>query len=281
MTNEVIKETLLSIEDTTLDFSVTQSGKKSRKVNGLYKPDTQEIILHNKNFERDGVLDENLLVYTAIHEYAHHQHACIRGGTLSAKAHSAEFWAIFHGLLEKAEKKGVYDNRFSETSELGQLTQKIREQYLKKSGELIKEFGTLLLQAYALCEKEGIRFEDYVDRTLCIPRTASKLALKINELDIASEAGIDNMRFLAGIRNEDDRLLCENALKSGKSPDSVRYALKIKQPPNTPPRPPSDEDRRTALEKEKARIERTIETLHVRLTQVERELGKKGNTDRI
>ena len=272
MTNEAIKGALLSIEDAALDFSVTQSGKKSRKVNGLYKPDTREIILHNKNFERNGALDENLLVYTAIHEYAHHQHACIRGGALSSRAHSAEFWAIFHGLLEKAEKKGVYDNHFAQSPELEALTAKIRGQYLKKSGDLIKEFGSLLLEAYALCEKEGIRFEDYVDRALCIPRTASKLALKINELDIASEVGLDNMRFLAGIRNEGDRLTCENALRAGKSPDSVQYAFKNKRPPGEPPGPLSDDDRRVMLEKEKTRIERTIDTLQRRLTEVERAL---------
>lgn len=67
MTNEKIKEVLLSLEKAGIDFSVTQTGKTSKKVNGLYAPATFEIFLHNKNFAT-----ENELIYTAIHEYAHH-----------------------------------------------------------------------------------------------------------------------------------------------------------------------------------------------------------------
>ena len=67
MDNAKIKELLLDIQDTKLDFTVIQSGKESRRVNGLYKPDTHEIILHNKNFKTD-----NEMIYTAVHEYAHH-----------------------------------------------------------------------------------------------------------------------------------------------------------------------------------------------------------------
>ena len=113
MNQDQVKNKLLKIEDSVggsaiLDFTVVFSGKKSRKVNGLYKPDEREIILHNRNFD-----DDNLLMYTAIHEYAHHFHACARGGNLSPRAHTAEFWAILHGLLEKAEAKGIYNNVFS------------------------------------------------------------------------------------------------------------------------------------------------------------------------
>jgi hypothetical protein len=270
MTNEKIKETLLSIEDSAVDFSVTQSGKRSKKVHGLYKPDTREIIIHNKNFEKPGGVDENQLLYTAIHEYAHHQHACLRGGTLSARAHSSEFWAIFHELLGKAEAKDIYKNAFNESRELRELTGKIRENYLKPSGELLKEFGALLMQAYDLCGKEGLRFEDYVDRVLCIPRTASKLALNINGLDIKSETGVDNMKFLAGIRNKDARAEAQESLLSGKSPDSVKAALKKQAA-----RPV---DKRTMLEKEKARLERTIQTLENRLTAIEQELSQPQNT---
>jgi hypothetical protein len=270
MTNDTIKETLLSIEDSPLDFSVTQSGKKSKKVHGLYKPDTREIILHNKNFEKDGKVNENLLLYTAIHEYAHHQHACRRGGALSVRSHTSEFWAIFHDLLEKAEAKGVYQNALGESAALRELTEQIREQYLKQSGELLKEFGKLLMRAYELCEEEGLRFEDYIDRTLCIPRAASKLALKINKLDIKSEAGADNMRFLAGISNANERVTAENALLSGKSPDSVKAGLKKEPVPVS--------DRRESLEKEKSRLERTIEALEKRLANVQKELETAART---
>ena len=51
MNNDAIKELLLKLEETSIDFTVTLSGKESNKVNGLYKPETHEIILHNKNFK--------------------------------------------------------------------------------------------------------------------------------------------------------------------------------------------------------------------------------------
>ncbi|MEE0886536.1 MAG: hypothetical protein UIB61_06495 [Treponema sp.] len=71
MTNEKIKDILLSLEKTDLDFSVTQTGRVSKKVNGLYTPATFEILLHDKNFNT-----ENELIYTAIHEYTHHLINC-------------------------------------------------------------------------------------------------------------------------------------------------------------------------------------------------------------
>ena len=49
MDNQKIKEMLLDIHETNLDFTVTQTGKESKRVNGLYKPHTHEILLHNQN----------------------------------------------------------------------------------------------------------------------------------------------------------------------------------------------------------------------------------------
>ena len=88
MNQDQVKEKLLAIEDAPLEFSVIFSGKRSKKVNGLYKPDTREILIHNKNFQGGSggekaqgatATADNLLIYTAIHEYAHHLHACARG----------------------------------------------------------------------------------------------------------------------------------------------------------------------------------------------------------
>ena len=67
MTNEKIKEMLLDIQACEIDFTVIQTGKESKRVNGFYKPDTHEIYLHNLNFK-----SENELVYTAVHEFTHH-----------------------------------------------------------------------------------------------------------------------------------------------------------------------------------------------------------------
>ena len=280
MNQDQVKEKLLAIEDAPLDFSVVFSGKRSSKVNGLYKPDTREIIIHNRNFtgkeampgasgsgakEAADAAAANLLIYTAIHEYAHHLHACARGGHLSPRAHTAEFWAILHGLLEKAEEKGVYKDVFSGSKELEKLTGIIRKKYLAENGNLVKELGQLLLKAHELCSAIGGRYDDYIDRVLRIPRQAANLAVRMFQYNLNPETGADNMRFLAGISNEEKRLTAENALLTGKSPDTVKIALRKKG---------EEEDPRFNLEKEKLRLERTIASLTKRLEEVERELAK-------
>jgi hypothetical protein len=258
MNQDQVKEKLLAIEDAPMEFSLLFSGKKSKKVNGLYKPESREIIIHNRNFD-----DDNLLLYTAIHEYAHHLQACRHGGKLSVRSHTAEFWAILHGLLEKAEGKRVYKNVFAASPELSELTETIRQKYLRENGVLMKELGKHLLRAQELCEAAGGRFEDYVDRVLCIPRIAAAMAIKSHQLDLNPDLGSDNMRFLAGIGSEDQRAAAEAALLKGKSPDTVKVEAR---------RPPEDEDPRQKLEKEKVRLERTIASLSKRLGEVEQEL---------
>jgi hypothetical protein len=265
MNQDQVKEQLLAIEEPPMDFTLIFSGKKSSKVNGLYKPDNREILIHNKNFAQtqDGETDWNLLMYTAIHEYAHHLHACSRGGKLSMRAHTSEFWAIFHGLLEKAEEKNIYHSVFNSSPELLELTALIREKYLTENGSLLKEFGMNLLKAQELCTAIGGRFEDYLDRVLGIPRLAARTAVKTYQYNLNPSLGSDNMRFLAGISSEEKRQTAEQALLAGKSPDTVKTAAARK---------PEEEAPRTKLEKEKARLERTIETLSKRLDEVKREL---------
>ena len=269
MNQDHVKQKLLSIEEAPLDFSVVFSGKKSKKVNGLYKPDTREIIIHNRNFIDENApasTGDNLLIYTAIHEYAHHLHACSKGGKLSPRAHTAEFWAILHGLLEKAEKKKIYKNVFSDSEELDKITGIIRNNYLTENGKLMKELGQHLLKAHELCLEIGGRYEDYIDRVLCIPRQAASLAVKMFKYNLNPETGSDNMRFLAGISNEEKRQTAENAILAGKSPDTVK--IDLRQSRNR------EEDPKEELKKEKLRLERTIASLNKRLEEVEMELEK-------
>jgi hypothetical protein len=272
---EQIKEKLLSLEDAPMEFTVVLSGKKSRKVHGLYKAETREIILHNKNFADDEA-GRNLLLYTAIHEYAHHLQACAHGGKLSARAHTTEFWAILHSLLEKAQAKKVYRNVFDDSPELEKITVLIREKYLEKNGTLVKEMGKHLLDAYNICVKIGGRFEDYVDRVLRIPRLAAKMAMQMFQYDLNPAVGADNMRYLAGIRSREDRAGAEAALLAGKSPDTVKETLRAggtSGKKNSDEKESSD-DIRIRLEKEKLRLEKTISTLSKRLKEVKAELGE-------
>ena len=46
MNQTQVKELLLQLKEDVEEFSVIFSGKKSKKVDGLYKPDSREIIIH-------------------------------------------------------------------------------------------------------------------------------------------------------------------------------------------------------------------------------------------
>ena len=63
MNQDQVKDMLLSLENNVPEFSVIFTGKESKRVDGLYKPESREILIHNRNFE-----DENSLIYTAIHD---------------------------------------------------------------------------------------------------------------------------------------------------------------------------------------------------------------------
>jgi hypothetical protein len=203
------------------------------------------------------------MVYTALHEYAHHLHSCKNGGKLPVRSHTQEFWSIFHTLLEKAEAKKLYSNVYVEQAELSKLTELIRSKYIKQNGALFIELGESLIAAKELCDKEGLRFEDYIDRILCIPRLVARMAMKSFNYDLDPALGADNMRFVSAIRGEEERAAAENSLLSGKSPDSVKVALRQRE---------DEEDPRERLEKERSRLERTITTLSKRLKEIEHEL---------
>ena len=97
MNQDAVKAALLRLRAPTEDFSVLMTGKSSKRVNGFYRYEERTIYLHNKNFK-----DDTDLIYTAIHEYAHHLLICDRPETASAGArcHTQAFWSLFHSLLD-------------------------------------------------------------------------------------------------------------------------------------------------------------------------------------
>lgn len=267
MDNEKIKEMLLDIASTNLDFTVTQSGKESKRVNGLYKPDTHEIILHNKNFKTD-----EELVYTAVHEYTHHliaeEQLAINGSAYmpNAKVHTEAFWVKFHSLLKIAEEKNYYSINIDSVPELKELTENIQKNYLEANGKLMQEFGRLLSKAHALCEKANIRYEDYLDRVLCLPRNSARDIKRVGQIsDIDPAIGFDNMKMISTIKKSDERAKAQEQILSGESPVTVRSLMKQKcQTPDDPKR---------KLEKEKNRLAKTIAQLQQRLDYVEETLA--------
>ena len=268
MTNEKIKEILLDIMETNIDFTVIQTGKESKRVNGFYKPDTHEIFLHNLNFKA-----ENQLVYTAVHEYTHHivtekkleldpTYVC------NSKVHTQEFWAKFCELLGIAEQKGYYSLGWESNPELKALTEDIKENYLAKNGQLMLEFGKKLTRAWELCKEADIRYEDYIDRVLCLPRSSERDIRKVSAVEVNPAIGFDNMKVVASVKKKDDRADIEQEfLQGGKSPSTVRELMKQKTSQK------KEEDAKTRLEREKNRLEKTIAQLTQRLEVVEESLA--------
>ena len=270
MNNERIKEILLDISPCEIDFTVIQTGKESKRVNGFYKPDTHEIYLHNLNFKSD-----NMLVYTAVHEYTHHLCTIEKQENdpsygKACKVHTQEFWAKFGDLLKIAEEKGYYSIGWESNEELKALTQDIKENYLAKNGQLMQEFGKKLARAFDLCQEADIRYEDYVDRVLCLPRNAAKDIRKVGAVDINPAIGFENMKVVASIKKPDERAsVQQDFLEGGKSPATVRELMKQKAAAGRT----SENDPKAKLEKEKQRLEKSIAQLTQRLEYVEESLA--------
>jgi hypothetical protein len=260
MNQEQVINKLLELDGNVENFSITFTGKKSKKVDGLYKPDNKEIILHNKNFN-----DDNALIYTAIHEFAHHIQFTKTNASVSARAHTIQFWDIFHRLLFIAEEKKIFINIFKKETRFVEMTKKLKEQFLSANGKLMKDFGKLLLEAHELCREFGVSFEDYVDRELQIHRSTAKTLIKVNTFDINPEIGFENMKIVASLRDPEERELAEVAFAAGKSPDMVKTMFT-----GNPKKDP--EDSLDLLIQKKERISKNIERLQVELENVEKQI---------
>lgn len=259
MNQEQVKEILLQLNEDVEEFFVIFSGKESKKVNGLYHPDTREIILHNKNFA-----NEQLLLYTAVHEFAHHVHITQSPIPVGSRAHTIEFRRIFHELLNIAEEKGFVRNVFEADQEFAVLTESIKKNMIGPQGELARKLGEAFMQAQVLCEKKGYRFEDYIERVLQFDTTTARTLMKAKNYDLPASLGYENMKMVAAVADADNRAELQSSLMSGSSRDTAKFTLKK----------PEEQDPVTKLLKEKKRIEKTIDSLTKKLEQVNMNLEK-------
>lgn len=255
MNNEQIKELLLKLEETNKDFSVTQSGKESKKINGLYKPETFEIIIHNKNFTT-----ENQLIYTAIHEYTHHLISCKykeKGEKLPTKSHSTEFWAKFDDLLEIAVSKNLYKRERSES--LSKLISEAKE-IDKEIVKLQKKLGLLLKEIQKKTEEEDVRLEDVITHDLNMTKTTAKKCIESNS--ISSDCGQSELETILKT-NSKYRKEVETSISDGKTINQAKHNSTQNNESN-----PFDK-----LSKEKNRLEKTINQLQQRLEIVMEQLS--------
>ena len=261
MNQDQVKDRLLRISETDEYFTVIFSGKSSRKVNGLYKPEPREIILHNRNFT-----DDSVLMYTAIHEYAHHIQFTTSPTPISTRSHTVQFWSLFHTLLSEAEKLGYYSNPFEAIEAFVELTGRIRNNFLSVNGALMKELGKLLREAQALCQEHQASFTDYLDRVLTLPRTSAAKIIKVYDMDLDPRIGFENMKTLTRINDPVVREHAQKAFLGGASPDLVkmRYAA-----------PPPVLDSLDQLVAEKKRLTKYVNRLQARIEELNHRIGER------
>jgi len=266
MNQDQTKELLLRLEPAAPDFVLLFSGKSSRKVNGLYKPETREIVLHNKNFNSD-----EELIHTAVHEFAHHVHFCSDSRPKTSRSHTTVFWSLFHRLMAKAEELGVYRNVFAIEPEFQKLTDEIKTRYLAANGQLMKDFGQALLQAVQLCGKHHVRFEDYVGRVLGISTATAKTVMASFAQDVTPEFGFDHLKLLTSVKDPEVRRDMELKRKEGYTPEMLRQELRGDPLPeilNTP-MPDPVVAMVEELDRKRERLVSEIEALTRKLTDID------------
>ena len=212
--------------------------------------------------------NDNALIYTAIHEFAHHIQFTHTHSPLSARYHTAQFFNIFHSLLFQAEKQGIYQNIFATLPEFQELTHKIKQDFLSVHGSLIQELGQVLLKALELCNKHHVDFNDYVDRVLKIRHSNAHFFIKLSQMNIDPKMGYENMKTLSSIKDETQRKQAETALKTDHSPDMLRAHFITKT---------EDKNPVEVLQKEEQRIEKTIASLSARLRIVKDKIKELKN----
>ena len=258
MTNDTIKSNLQKLFACKVDFTVIQTGKKSDKVNGFYKPDSREIFLHNKNFVSD-----NELMYTAIHELTHHV-LTTEKQVKTARCHSGIFWSTFYDFLDLAVEYKLYSReRSAETSMLIAQAQQLQELITKTQ----KELGKVISNIYSSCLAHNDRVEDVLEHDLQLSRKKSKELIAMKAID---KSYSDEMTKVISSAKEDQRQAVINAAEIGKTVEQVKSIAKQK------PDVDDDLENPTQLKREKIRLKKTIERLNDRLVHVEETLMSMG-----
>jgi hypothetical protein len=251
MDNDSIKKALLQIHECKTDFTVTMTGKASKKINGLYKPATHEILLHNRNFKND-----NQIMYTAIHELTHHVlHTEMQEDR--QKSHSGPFWSTFAGFLDRAVELNLYSRKRSEETQ--KLVQEAAELH-KQITELQISLGKLLNKLSVVSFEAGERFEDIVNRDLQLDSktvtTLRNMAAGNNKIPFEIQKLLQNSS-----KAQAPQIIA--AVQAGKTVSQIRAAAK-----NTG----TEHSEYSDLVKERDRLEHTITQLKTRYEEIMEQL---------
>ena len=167
ISSKEIKDLLLEIKEPSEDFNVNILNRKCNNADGRYRRSNSTIKIYLLNHK-----NKNHLIQTAIHEYAHH----IFYGSIGEYVHCTNFWICYFELLKIAEMKCMYDCNIDKSKKLFELTKLINKYNLINSKTLLNEneISILFNIIYSLCEQEGIDFQYYTVKYICMEWFMSK-----------------------------------------------------------------------------------------------------------
>jgi hypothetical protein len=226
-------------------------------MNGKYKYLAKEIVLYEKNFGGD----INLLMYTAIHEYAHYI-MVEEYQKKSTRAHTTLFYKTFDDLLDKAEKLSLYESSHI-SAELDELVNEIKNISLKLAEEE-RTLGKLITKTTELCKKEKIRPDDILLRQCNLSRQTVRISKLISLLpETGVELGFDMQQLAAKQTNFEDYERVIYAADKGLTVDQVRQSLKPAQ---------IDKDQIFILMLEIQNVKQSVTKKQLRLAELEAKL---------
>jgi hypothetical protein len=167
MKEQEVKALLCKIRTPPRDFVLQFTHRRHRRINGTYTLADHLIKINNLNFLR-----EDALLYTAIHEYAHHLQYCARGKT----SHNREFWTLFHDLLDEAIAKGLTASPPT-TDKITEVETELRG-LLREHADIEVRIAERMRALHTECAEIGVRTEFLVERRLQLPNNAARIYQK-------------------------------------------------------------------------------------------------------
>ena len=267
MNQDDVYQKLEEIYKCKKSFTLIFSGKKSKVKNGFYRPGTFEITINNKNFlDQENQLNESLLMYTAMHELAHHIQFT-EHGQKGTRCHTQLFYAIMDMLADKAEEKGIYKPVID-----GELEELLTEAEVlsNKIARLQIDLGKVLGKIETACFKKGVRYEDMIKRKALICMDTAKKYSRMACLDLPKDISADIQEAIASERDNDKRRAMTAAAQAGKSFAQVKHVGTS----SSSTKNNKGESEMENLLHEKKRLENTINNLQQRLKEVIKQINK-------
>jgi len=259
ITENELKALLLEVRESE-EFSLYYTGEKDKRIDAFYTYDKKEININEKNFEV-----ESELIYTALHEYAHHLQST--ESFVKDTPHDNEFWKIFHSLLYTAEEKGLYINCcYVEHKESFKRILHANEQFNKATIEFFEALGEF---CNVLSKENRNQFIDCCERYLKIPKSEAKKIVKASQV-FGKGYQYNTMIRLASKKNMDQGLLNELAYMTSADEKRKSITFDIFKYYN------SDhfESETVYLENKKEKIETTIENGKEKIESIEHRLSQ-------